>query len=153
MLDLHRHHSLLLLSIFALASGVLPSCSPGVKIAARQPIDNAAAISTPAFAHAVSKTTGVKWTHGNHVESLVNGNGFYPPMLKAIRGAKHSITFETYAYVSGSAAYYFTRAFCERAKAGVKVHLVLDQIGSKNIGKDHIKAMKLSGVDVRFYHR
>lgn len=87
------------------------------------------------------------------MESLVNGDGFYPPMLKAIRGAERTITFETYAYVSGYAAKAFTQAFCERARAGVRIHLILDRIGSQKIGKDNITAMKQAGVDLRFYNR
>ena len=153
MLGLHRHHPLCLLFTLALLCAAVPSCSPGVRVAARQPVDHAVTIHDPEFNHAINKTTGVAWTQGNHVESLVNGDGFYPPMLKAIREAKHSITFETYAYVQGMAAYHFTTAFCERAKAGVKVHVILDKVGSLRIGEDHIKAMKRSGVQLRFYNR
>ena len=148
-----RSHFYSLIALVTLIGVILPACSPGKRIARNQPIDHTAATSSPSFKSAVSNTTKVSWIGGNHVESLVNGDGFYPPMLKAIRNAKKSITFETYAYVNGKAGYQFTKAFCDRARAGVKVHLILDRIGSKDIGKDNIKAMRQAGVDLRFYNR
>ncbi len=152
MLGSSRNHHLLI----ALATFIglaLTACSSGIQIARNQPIDRTAAIGTSAFKPAISKTTGVAWTGGNHIESLVNGDGFYPPMLKSIREAKRTITFETYAFVNGNAAHEFTQAICERAKAGVKVHMILDLIGSAKMGKRNIAAMQKSGVDLRFYNR
>ncbi len=35
---------------------------------------------------------------GNEIITLRNGDEIFPAMLKAIRGAKHSINFETYVY-------------------------------------------------------
>ena len=146
-------HTQLLLPFIAVLGLLLASCVSGVRLAAKQPIDRTAKVGTPTFKTAISKTTGVEWIEGNHVESLVNGDSFYPPMLKAIREAKKSITFETYAYVRGMAAYHFSKALCEKAREGVKVHIIVDKIGSQEIGKSNIKAMQMTGVDVRFYNR
>lgn len=147
-----RHHHLfaLLTAMLALAAS---SCNPGVRIARGQPIDRTSSAASPSFKQAVTNTTGAGWMHGNHVETLVNGNAFYPSMLKAIRDAKKTITFETYAFISGTAAHYFTRAFCAKANQGVKVHLILDKIGSSKIGKTNISALRDAGVDLRFYNR
>ena len=143
------HHFLLL----ALAGCLLAACGSGQYIARNQPINHRASTGSPQFPGALETATHTRWVKGNHVEPLVNGNGFYPPMLKAIRGAKKSITFETYAYVQGTAAYHFTSALCQRARAGVKVHVILDLIGSAKVGKVNITAMQQSGVEVKFYNR
>lgn len=128
------------------------SCSPGPQLARSQPIETAAATGTKQFEKAIAYTSKMPWTSGNHIETLVNGDQFFPLMLSAIRSAKKTITFETYAFVPGRTAQEFMTAFCERAKAGVKVHLILDEIGSWGIGKKDIQRMRHAGVDVRIYH-
>jgi cardiolipin synthase len=67
---------------------------------------------------------------GNKVEVLLNGDQIFPAMLKAIRGAQKTITFETYIYWSETIGKEFADALAERARAGVKVHVMLDFIGS-----------------------
>jgi len=53
---------------------------------------------------------------GNRVETLVNGDQIFPSLLKALRGARRTINFETYIYwqVSGqpSALYKFAVKAC-----------------------------------------
>ena len=64
---------------------------------------------------------------------LLNGDRIFPAMLAAIRQARRTITFETYIYWSESIGREFADALIERARAGVKVHVLLDWVGS---GKD-----------------
>ena len=59
----------------------------------------------------------------------VNGDQIFPAMLSAIRSAKRSITFETYVFWDGEIGRQFTEALAERARAGVKVHAILDAHG------------------------
>ena len=67
---------------------------------------------------------------GNRFEALLNGDQIFPSMLSAIRSAQRSITFETYIYWSGAIGKAFADALAERARAGVKVHVLLDWVGS-----------------------
>ena len=69
---------------------------------------------------------GPQIVEGNKVETLLNGDQIFPSMLAAIRAAKSTITFETYIYWSGSIGREFVDAFQERARAGVRVHVLLD---------------------------
>ena len=90
---------------------------------------------------------------GNRFEALYNGDRIFAPMLDAIRGAKHSITFETYIYWSGDIGRAFADALAERAKAGVKVHVLLDWVGSAKIDEDFLKEMEAAGVQIRKFHK
>jgi cardiolipin synthase len=90
---------------------------------------------------------------GNKVEVLLNGDQIFPAMLDAIRQAQKSINFETYIYWSGSIGQEFTQALSERARAGVKVHVMLDYIGSIKLDHDQIEAMRRAGVEVQRYHK
>ena len=89
---------------------------------------------------------------GNRVTALQNGDQIFPAMLEAIRGAKESITFETYIYWSGDIGQKFSDALCERANAGVKIHVMLDWLGANRIDAKFITAMKASGIEVERYH-
>ena len=64
------------------------------------------------------------------MSELLNGDEIFPAMLEAIRGRKRTITFETYIYWSGEIGEEFADALTERAAAGVKVHVLLDWVGS-----------------------
>ena len=70
---------------------------------------------------------------GNKATELINGDAIFPSMLQAIRGAKRTILFETYIYWSGEIGNEFADALAERARAGVKVHVLLDWVGSAKI--------------------
>ncbi|MCA1856683.1 cardiolipin synthase [Massilia oculi] len=90
---------------------------------------------------------------GNKIEVLVNGDAIFPAMLEAIRQAEKTITFETYIYWSESIGREFSDALIERARAGVKVHLMLDFLGSMKMEDALIKEMKDAGVLLQRYHK
>ena len=90
---------------------------------------------------------------GNRFEALYNGDRIFPPMLRAIQGAQHSITFETYIYWSGDIGRAFAEALAERAKAGVKVHVLLDWVGSAKIDARFLQDMEAAGVQIRKFHQ
>ncbi len=89
---------------------------------------------------------------GNRVDALQNGDEIFPAMLAAIRAAKKTITFETYIYWSGEIGQAFADALSERARNGVRVHVLLDWVGSAKIDNRHIDEMKRAGVEVELYH-
>ncbi|WP_169728132.1 cardiolipin synthase [Massilia alkalitolerans] len=107
----------------------------------------------PQFRRSLGVLLGPPILEGNKVEVLLNGDQIFPAMLDAIRSARKSITFETYIYWSGSIGKEFTEALIERARAGVKVHVMLDFMGSLKLDLAQIDAMKQAGVQVQRYHK
>ena len=89
---------------------------------------------------------------GNHVTTLLNGDEIFPLMLTAIRGAQQTITFETYIYWSGSIGKEFADALSERVKAGVKVQVMIDWVGSIKMDQELLDSMRNAGVELRQYH-
>lgn len=89
---------------------------------------------------------------GNKTQTLLNGDQVFPSMLEAIRNAKRTITFETYIYWSGEIGKAFTAALSERAKAGVKIHVLLDWLGSNKIDEEQLKEMQSAGAQVVQYN-
>ena len=109
--------------------------------------------SDPQFQRAMGSLLGPNILEGNRITALTNGDEIFPSMLTAIRSAEKSITFETYIYWSGAIGKQFADALVERAKAGVKVLVLLDWVGSAKIDESFLKAMETSGVKVRKFHK
>jgi len=107
----------------------------------------------PQFRRSLGVLLGPPILEGNKVEALINGDQIFPAMLAAIREAKETITFETYIYWSESIGDEFSQALSERARAGVKVHLMLDFMGSMKMNNKQVDEMKKAGVQVQRYHK
>jgi cardiolipin synthase len=106
-----------------------------------------------AFANAIGPITGADFTEGNTVETLVNGDEFFPRMLEAIRGAKKTITLETYIWESGYISNLFIDALTERARAGVKVHALVDGMGALKFNASDRDRLLEAGVQFHKYGR
>ncbi len=109
-------------------------------------------VHDPQFPLTMGNLLGPPLLGGNSCKTLQNGDEIFPAMLDAIAGAKRSITFETFIYWQGAIGDEFSAAFCRRARAGVKVHVLLDWYGSAQIDHRYIDAMKRAGVEVFEYH-
>ncbi|MEO7850876.1 MAG: phospholipase D-like domain-containing protein [Rubrivivax sp.] len=138
---------LLTLAVALLASNVLGSEK---KIERR--IDRHYPLEDPRFQHEVGVLLGPPFVDGNRVQALRNGDQIFPAMLAAIRSATATITFETYIYWSGDIGREFADALAERARQGVKVHVLLDWVGSAKMDESLLDEMHRAGVQTQKYH-
>lgn len=113
---------------------------------------NRYSVSDPQFLRSMSNLLGPPLVQGNEVKALVNGDMIFPPMLKAIRAAERTISFETYIYWSGKIGREFAEALAQRAQAGVRVHVLLDWAGSVKMDQELLALMEDAGVEVLKYH-
>jgi len=107
----------------------------------------------PQFRRSLGVLLGPPILEGNKVEVLVNGDQIFPAMLAAIRSAQKTINLETYIYWSESIGNEFSDALSERARAGVKVNVMLDFMGSMKMDNALVQEMKDAGVRVQRYHK
>jgi len=114
-------------------------------------IEHRYAIADPQFRREMGVLLGPAILPGNKVEDLENGDEIFPAMLAAIRGAKRTITFETYIYWSGEVGKQFADALSERAKAGVAVNVTIDWAGSVSMDDAQLDQMQNAGVQVERY--
>ena len=110
------------------------------------------AIREPQFERTMSALLGPVIVRGNRFETLLDGDEIFPSMLQAIKDAKRSITFETYIYWAGDIGKAFADALSERARAGIKVHVMLDWLGSDRMDQAALAEMRDAGAAVRRYH-
>ena len=105
-----------------------------------------------AFLQTMHALTGAAVAEGNRVEVLRNGVQIFPSMLSAIRGARKTINLEFYIYWDGEIGRQFAETLAERARAGVKVNVVLDAVGSAEMSEDLILFMQRNGISIEWYH-
>jgi cardiolipin synthase A/B len=117
---------------------------PNLHVKADAPIDElCASISGLALGSMV---------HGNAVELLESGK-FFEVLLADIAAAKQSVHLETFLWEDGWLGRRVADALCERARAGLQVRVLVDDVGSKKIGKEVEKQMKDAGIKVAWFHR
>jgi cardiolipin synthase A/B len=90
---------------------------------------------------------------GNKIDVLLNGEQTFPAMLKAIRGARKSITYAQYLYQDGAIAYELAEAFAERCRTGLTVKLLLDSHGGGKIPKDIPQLLTDAGCQLEWFRR
>ena len=105
------------------------------------------------FGRSVSALLGPAFIGDNEVKVLTNGDKIFPEMLKAIRGARQTITFETFIYWGDSIGEEFANALIERVQTGVKVHVLLDWLGSIKMEQKQLDKMQAVGVEIERYHK
>jgi cardiolipin synthase len=106
---------------------------------------------TMALRRTLEGIIGVPMTEGNDVEILRNGDRIFPVMLEAIAAARHTIDFLTFVYWRGEIGTRFAEALSERARAGVRVRLLLDGWGCHPIERPLVEEMEEAGVQVRWF--
>ncbi|HVQ33476.1 MAG TPA: phospholipase D-like domain-containing protein [Lysobacter sp.] len=114
-------------------------------------IEHRYTVDDPQFRREMGVLLGPSILGGNTVHDLQNGAEIFPAMLEAIKGARRTISFETYIYWDGKVGQRFADAFSERARAGVKVHVTIDWAGSVTMDEAQLKQMEGAGVEVQRY--
>ena len=109
---------------------------------------HSAADSTERFRGVVASAVGALFTEGNSISVLRNGREIFPSMLEAIRGAERTIDLVTFVYWTGQIAIEFAEALSARARAGVRVRIILDAFGSAPMNPELLDMMVTAGVQV-----
>jgi cardiolipin synthase len=140
---------------WAIGSGAMAMVSYLIAPAAVPPrygLDHEFSIDSAEFVGTVAGASGSPFLKGNTLELLNNGDAFYPPMLAAIEEAEVSITIEAYIYWTGEIGRVFADALGKRAKAGCRVKILLDAIGSASIGGEILDELERGGCQVAWFN-
>jgi cardiolipin synthase len=100
------------------------------------------------FARSMELYTGLHLTGGNAAQQLLNGVGTYPLLWRDLRAAKRTITVQMYYSQPGTVADTLAAILEERARAGVRVLLVLDAFGSQNLKQEWADSLRAAGVEL-----
>jgi cardiolipin synthase len=156
---LHKRHSLktLVLAVvgaivLTIAGGLIAINLTSGEKRIQHSVERLYSVEHPQFIHVMGVLLGPPVLGGNRYQVLLNGDQIFPSMLAAIRAARQTINFETYIYWSEAIGKEFADALTERARAGVKVNVLLDWVGSAKMDTALIDEMKAAGIQVLKFH-
>jgi cardiolipin synthase len=95
--------------------------------------------------------TGYPPSTATRVDLIVDGGATYDALVKAIEAAQKHIHIEYYIYAADRTGTRIRDALIERAKAGVKVRMLLDGVGSR-LARKFVAPLHDAGVEVEFFH-
>ncbi len=93
----------------------------------------------------------IRFLSGNHVTLLRNGTEYFPALQRAIDAADQQIFLETYIFEPDQVGRRIAESLKQAARRGVKVHLLLDGFGCKNLSRLFIDELQQAGIEVLFF--
>jgi cardiolipin synthase A/B len=109
-------------------------------------------LDSPEFLHNLEAIVDAQVNHHTVLQVLTNGEVFYEAELDAIRAAERTVNLEAYIFQAGEVTRRFVEAMTERARAGVKVSIVLDALGSLSARASYFKGLIAAGGNVEWYN-
>ena len=108
-------------------------------------------IAEPSFRATLVGYAGGSVVGGNRVAVLLNGDQIFPAKLDLIRSARKSITYAQYVFEEGAPAADTAQALAERCRAGVKVHVLVDAVGSLMMPSQYRDWLTEAGCELALY--
>ncbi len=99
----------------------------------------------------VLSENGFGFVPGNHVTLLHNGDAYFPAIEAAIDRARHEIYLVTYIYENDDTGQRIADALKRAVLRGVKVHVLIDGFGSKDLPQSMLDRLRADGVQALVY--
>jgi cardiolipin synthase len=103
------------------------------------------------LSRALDRASGARPIPGNALRHLPDSARSLDAMLELIAGARHTVHFENYIIRDDRTGRRFAGAFAERARAGVRVRVLYDALGSRGTRGRFWRELRRAGVDVRAF--
>lgn len=87
-----------------------------------------------------------RWTTGNRIELLENGEEFFPAVFGAIASARKEVILETFILFQDKVGLALQECLLAAARRGVQVDVTVDGYGSPDLTADFIKSLTDAGV-------
>jgi cardiolipin synthase len=123
------------------------SAAPAVPEPIRDPPSTAIAVALPSQLTRYARSP-LRWRPGCEVSVLRDGGETYPAMLAALAAAQHTICFETYILAADRTGDRFKAVLIDRARAGVKVRVIYDAVGSFGLPDSWVDELRSAGCAV-----
>ncbi|MDY7020760.1 MAG: phospholipase D-like domain-containing protein [Cyanobacteriota bacterium] len=104
------------------------------------------------FITAIASLSDSFISSGKVVKFCKQADEIFEARMKAIQSAQVSIQFETYIMTPGKRANDFADVLIKKASQGVKIQLLVDTYGAKEISKSYWKNLKSSGIEVQLFN-
>lgn len=108
------------------------------------------AVDLPAedvFERAAEELGGLPFTRGNDLELLIDGQETFRRLFEEIAGARHYICVNFFIVKNDKVGGRFQRALIGKAREGVKVFFLFDEIGSHKLSPTFLGELRDAGVE------
>lgn len=111
-------------------------------------------LANPPFGHSlvVQKLARMRFTTGNDAELLVDGEETYKSIFDGIERAREYILVEFYIIRKDEAGRELKRRLIDKARQGVRVHVLYDELGSSDLIESSLVELRDAGVNVRKFN-
>jgi cardiolipin synthase len=100
-----------------------------------------------AFERAARLLGGLPFTRGNKLQPLIDGEQTFKRIFEVIAGARSYLCVNFFIVKNDTLGTRFQEALIERARAGVKVYFLFDEIGSHKLPRGYLRKLREAGVE------
>ncbi|MCB1205467.1 MAG: cardiolipin synthase [Verrucomicrobiae bacterium] len=104
------------------------------------------------YAGVLERLTERRFTRGNEVCLLIDGDQTFEAIFKAIESAESYILVQFFIVKDDGLGNRFRELLERKSRAGVRVYFVYDEIGSHQISKSYIRSLQNAGVEFHPFH-
>jgi len=104
-----------------------------------------------AFERAAHVLGGLPFTRGNRLEPLIDGEETFDRIFRAIAAAENYLCVNFFIVKNDTLGVRFQQALIERARAGVRVYFLFDEIGSHKLPRRYLRELRAAGVECRSF--
>ena len=106
----------------------------------------AAYLGNPAI-RTLTRLSGMPFLRGNSVRVLLNGDATFTAILEAIERAKHYVIVQFFIVRADPLGQLLKELLIAKAQAGVRVYFLYDSIGSFDLPRRYVDALRAAGVE------
>ena len=104
-----------------------------------------------AFERAAQVLGGLPFTRGNQLELLIDGDVTFERIFETIRTSENYLCVNFFIVKNDKLGARFQEALIERARAGVKVYFLFDEIGSHKLPRRYLREMEAAGIECKSF--
>jgi len=97
---------------------------------------------------AIRRLVGMELLEGNDAELLINGDATFDSILAGIEQAKDYVLIQFYMFHDDGLGRRVQQALIAKARAGVRVYMLYDEVGSSGLPKRYVDELRAAGVEV-----
>lgn len=90
-------------------------------------------------------------TFSNEVTVLTDGKEIFPAFFQAIEKARETIHLEMYILRNDTTGKQFCQRLITKAREGIKVRIIVDGIGSRELSRSYVEKMRAEGIEIHFF--
>ena len=122
--------------------------TPVTSVIAEGDAEGPPSVTDPLFEQTIELFTRTHIETANAVQILLNGDGTYPALWRDLASAQRTIAVQLYFCQPGAVADTMAKYLSERARAKVRVLLLLDAFGAGPLKDEWIDGLRAAGVEV-----